>query len=50
MIKCHLGFWNDIFDNFEERIERLQNNGWWLLFLSIAISHPIFDKFNYIFI
>ena len=38
-----------IFDNFGERMERLQNSGWWLLYLSTAIFHPIFDKFNYIF-
>ena len=38
-----------IFDNFEERIERLQNSGWWLLFISMAIFHPIFCMFNYIF-
>ena len=46
--KCHPGFWGGIFDNFRERIERLQNSGLWLLFLSTAIFHPIFDKFNYI--
>ena len=47
--KCHPGFWGGIFGNFGERIERLQNSGWWLLFLSMAIFHPIFGKFNYIF-
>ena len=47
--KCNLGFCGGIFCNFGERIERLQNSGWWLLFLSTAIFHPIFDKFNYIF-
>ena len=31
-------------------MERLQNSGLWLLFLSTAIFHPIFDKFNYIFL
>ena len=38
-----------IFDNFVKRNERLQNSGWWLLFLSMAIFYPIFGKFNYIF-
>ena len=38
-----------IFDNFIKIMEMLQNNGWWLLFLSTTIFHPIFDKFNYIF-
>ena len=47
--KCHLGFWGGIFGKFGERMERLQNSGWWLLFLSTAIFHPIFGKFNYIF-
>ena len=47
--KCHPRFWGGIFDNFEERIERLQNSGWWLLFLSMAIFYHIFGKFNYIF-
>ena len=49
MAKYHPGFWDDIFDNFEEKIGRLQNNGWWLLYISTAIFHSIFDKFNYIF-
>ena len=31
-------------------MEKLQNSGWWLLFLSTAIFHPIFGKFNYIFL
>ena len=47
--KCHPEFWGGIFDNFGERIEMLQNSGWWLLFLSTAIFPPIFGKFNYIF-
>ena len=50
VIKCHSGFWGDIFGNFEERIERLQNSDWWLRFLSTVIFHPIFGKFNYIFL
>ena len=45
----HPGFWGDIFDNFGERMERLQNSGWWLLLFSTAKFHPIFGKFNYIF-
>ena len=49
MIKYHSGFWGDIFGNFRERMERLQNNGWWLLYLLTVIFHPIFGKFNYIF-
>ena len=49
VVKCHSGFWDDIFNNFDERRKRLQNNGWWLLFLSTAIFHLIFRKFNYIF-
>ena len=49
VVKCHSGFWGDIFGNFGKRIERLQNSGWWLLFLSTAIFYPMFDKFNYIF-
>ena len=47
--KCHPKFWGGIFDNLGERMERLQNSSWWLLFLSTVIFHPIFDKFNYIF-
>ena len=35
--KCHPGFWGGIFSNFGERMERLQNSGWWLLFLSTVI-------------
>ena len=37
MAKCHPEFWGGIFGNFEERIEGLQNSGWWLLFLLTAI-------------
>ena len=48
--KCHTRFWGGIFDNFGEIIKRLQNNDWWLLFLSTAIFHPIFDKISYIFL
>ena len=33
-----------------ERIEGLQNSGWWLLFISTAIFHFIFGLFNYIFL
>ena len=47
--KCHPGFWGGIFCNFGERMERLQNNGWWQLFFSTVIFHPIFGKFNFIF-
>ena len=47
--KCHPGFLGGIFGNFGERMDKLQNSGWWLLYLSTAIFHPIFDKFNYIF-
>ena len=49
MAKCHPGFWGGIFDNFKKRMERLQNNDWWLLFLLTVIFHLIFGKFNYIF-
>ena len=49
MVKYHSRFWDDIFDNFGERMEGLQNSGWWLLFLSTAIFHSIFSLFNYIF-
>ena len=42
--KCHPEFLGDIFDNFEEIIERLQNSHWWLLFLSTVIFHPNFYK------
>ena len=49
MAKCHPGFWGGIFSNFGERMEGLQNSGWWLLFLSTAIFHSIFGLFNYIF-
>ena len=49
VIKCNPGLWGDIFGNFREIMERLQNSGWWLLFLSMTIFYLIFDKFNYIF-
>ena len=42
--KCHPRFWGDIFGNFEERMEKLQNSRWGLLFLSRAIFHPKFYK------
>ena len=49
MTKCHPGFWGDIFGNFGEIMEGLQNNDLWLMFLSTAIFHSIFGLFNYIF-
>ena len=49
MVKCHPVFWGGIFGNFGERMEGLQNSGWWLLIISTAIFHYIFGLFNYIF-
>ena len=50
MAKCHPGFWGGIFGTFGERMEELQNSGWWLLFISMAIFNSIFGLFNYIFL
>ena len=49
VVKCDPGFYGDIFDNFVEIMEMLQNSGWWLLLFSTTIFYPIFGKFNYIF-
>ena len=49
VVKYHPEFCGDIFSNFGERMKRLQNSGWWLLFLLTVIFHPIFGMFNYIF-
>ena len=49
VVKYHPGFWDGIFNNFDKRIERLQNNDLCYCSSEQLYFHLIFNKFNYIF-